>query len=72
MVEIPQLHPALVATGIVRQDVEAGFVDGVFPAGMDTADFKFLHFLAPCRLLPLPRHEEVLQCPDEVYSRAGS
>jgi hypothetical protein len=26
---------------------------------------KFLHFLAPCRLLPLPRHEEVLQCPDE-------
>jgi hypothetical protein len=38
MVEIPQLHPALVATGIVHQDVEAGFVDGVFPAGMDTAD----------------------------------
>lgn len=72
MVEIPQLHPALIVTGIGHQDVAAGIVDGVFPAGMDTADFKFLHFLAPCRLLPLPRHEVVLQCSDEVYSQAGS
>lgn len=28
------------------------------------ADFKFLHFLAPCRLLPLPRCGAVLQCSD--------